>query len=78
MLSPPATSLLLPLLLDRRSVYNCCRCCRCPQVPGATTYFGCVGDDHYAAELKKVASKDGVKVRARQRLIAPAGAFCCS
>ncbi len=35
----------------------------CPQVPGATTYMGCVGADHYAEELKKVASKDGVKVR---------------
>jgi adenosine kinase len=32
------------------------------QVPGATTYFGCVGADHYAEELKKVASKDGVNV----------------
>lgn len=30
------------------------------QVPGATTYFGCVGQDHYAEELKKVAAKDGV------------------
>lgn len=33
------------------------------QVPGATTYFGCVGKDHYADELTKVAAKDGVKVR---------------
>lgn len=31
------------------------------QVPGATTYFGCVGKDHYADELTKVAAKDGVK-----------------
>ncbi|KAL4459058.1 hypothetical protein ABPG75_013923 [Micractinium tetrahymenae] len=31
------------------------------QVPGATTYFGCVGKDHYAEELEKVAAKDGVR-----------------
>lgn len=33
------------------------------QVPGATTYMGCVGADHYAEELRKTASKDGVNVR---------------
>jgi adenosine kinase len=32
------------------------------QVPGATTYMGSVGDDHYAEELKKTATKDGVNV----------------
>lgn len=37
------------------------------QVPGATTYFGCVGQDHYAEELKKVAAKDGVAVSCRWR-----------
>ena len=31
-------------------------------MPGATTCLGCVGKDHYAAELQKVASKDGVQV----------------
>lgn len=45
-------------------------------MPGATTYFGCVGDDHYAEELKKVASKDGVNVSERERLTA-AGRFLC-
>lgn len=39
-----------------------------PQVPGATTYMGCVGADHYAEELKKVASKDGVKASSLQLL----------
>lgn len=35
---------------------------RMQQVPGATTYFGCVGKDHYADALQKVAAKDGVNV----------------
>lgn len=33
------------------------------QVPGATTYMGSVGKDHYADELRKVATKDGVNVQ---------------
>jgi adenosine kinase len=33
------------------------------QVPGATTYMGSVGADHYAEELKKTATADGVNVR---------------
>ena len=37
------------------------------QVPGATTYLGCVGDDDYAATLKATATKDGVNVRAGVR-----------
>jgi len=32
------------------------------QVPGATAYFGCVGDDEFAAEMTKTAEKDGVNV----------------
>ena len=32
------------------------------QVPGATSYFGCVGSDHYAEQLREVATKDGVNV----------------
>lgn len=32
-------------------------------VPGATTYMGCVGADHYADELQKTATKDGVTAR---------------
>lgn len=32
-------------------------------VPGATTYMGCVGADHYAEVLRNTASKDGVEVR---------------
>ena len=31
-------------------------------VPGATSYFGCVGSDHHAEQLRKVAEKDGVNV----------------
>lgn len=33
------------------------------QVPGATTYMGSVGADHYAEELRKTALADGVEVR---------------
>ena len=36
------------------------------QVPGATSYFGCVGKDHYADQLKEVATKDGVNVSCRR------------
>ncbi|KAI7844663.1 hypothetical protein COHA_001752 [Chlorella ohadii] len=43
------------------------------QVPGATTYMGCVGADHYAEELKKVASKDGVKVHYMVDAATPTG-----
>jgi len=32
------------------------------QVPGATSYMGCVGDDEFAQEMTKTASKDGVNV----------------
>ena len=38
-----------------------CLCFPCLQVPGATTYLGCVGKDHYADELTKVAAQDGVQ-----------------
>lgn len=37
-------------------------------MPGATTYFGCVGKDHYAEELTKVAAKDGVNVSGAEQL----------
>jgi adenosine kinase len=33
------------------------------QVPGATAYFGCVGDDEFAAEMTKTAEKDGVNAK---------------
>lgn len=33
------------------------------QVPGATSYFGCVGADEHAEQLRKTATKDGVNVR---------------
>lgn len=33
------------------------------QAPGATTYFGCVGSDGHAEQLRKTASKDGVNVQ---------------
>jgi adenosine kinase len=33
------------------------------QVPGATTYMGSVGADHYAEELRKTALADGVEAR---------------
>lgn len=33
------------------------------QVPGATSYMGCVGDDEFAQEMTKTASKDGVNVK---------------
>jgi adenosine kinase len=33
------------------------------QVPGATTYMGSVGKDHYADQLSKVAANDGVDAR---------------
>lgn len=35
------------------------------QVPGATAYMGCVGDDEFAQEMTKTAAKDGVNVSAR-------------
>ena len=33
------------------------------QVPGATSYFGCVGSDDYAEKLRKAAPDGGVNVR---------------
>eukprot|EP00887_Chlorella_sp_A99_P006755 scaffold3.g6755.t1 len=33
------------------------------RVPGATSYFGCVGADEHAEQLRKTATKDGVNVR---------------
>ena len=49
---------------------------RTTQVPGATSYFGCVGSDHYAEELRKVAAQDGVNVRPLCRFLgALAAAF---
>lgn len=33
------------------------------QVPGATSYFGCVGSDEYAEKLRKAAHDGGVNVR---------------
>ncbi|GBF90549.1 adenosine kinase-like [Raphidocelis subcapitata] len=33
------------------------------QVPGATAYMGCVGDDDFAATMTDTAEKDGVNVR---------------
>lgn len=33
------------------------------QVPGATTYMGCVGNDEFAAKMTETASQDGVTVR---------------
>ena len=32
------------------------------QVPGATTYMGCVGNDAFAAKMTETATKDGVQV----------------
>ena len=32
------------------------------QVPGATAYMGCVGDDEFAQKMTATASKDGVNV----------------
>ncbi len=32
------------------------------QVPGATTYMGCVGDDEFAKKMTETATKDGVQV----------------
>lgn len=33
-----------------------------PNSPGATTFVGCVGDDHFAAKLRESATADGVDV----------------
>lgn len=33
------------------------------QVPGATSYFGCVGSDNFADTMRETAQKDGVNVR---------------
>ena len=33
------------------------------QVPGATSYFGSVGDDDYAQKLRSAASASGLNVR---------------
>jgi adenosine kinase len=32
------------------------------QVPGATTYMGCVGEDEFARKMTETATKDGVQV----------------
>ncbi len=32
------------------------------QVPGATSYMGCVGKDEFADKMTETASKDGVQV----------------
>lgn len=34
-----------------------------PQVPGATSYMGCVGDDEFAAKMTAAAEGAGVNVR---------------
>lgn len=33
------------------------------QIPGATSYMGCIGKDKYGEEMKKNAKDAGVKVR---------------
>lgn len=33
------------------------------QTPGATSYFGCIGDDDFGGKMKENAKKDGVNVR---------------
>lgn len=43
------------------------------QVPGASTYMGSVGADHYAEQLHKTASADGVAVRYRVDEATPTG-----
>jgi len=43
------------------------------QVPGATTYVGCVGKDQFGDELKKAAEGDGVKVQYQVTESAPTG-----
>lgn len=35
------------------------------QVPGATSYFGCIGNDDYGKRMIETAGKDGVNVRER-------------
>ena len=32
------------------------------QVPDASSYIGCVGNDHFATKLREAAAKDGVNV----------------
>ena len=34
------------------------------QVPGATSYMGCVGKDDFGNKMKETATQDGVNVRA--------------
>jgi adenosine kinase len=48
----------LPVLKKQCIVYIY----RVEQVPGATSYMGSVGADHYADQLRKTAEKDGVNV----------------
>lgn len=37
------------------------------QVPGATSYFGSVGDDEYARRMRGVAEAEGVNIRYQVR-----------
>lgn len=37
------------------------------QVPGATSYMGCVGKDDFGNKMKETATQDGVNVRADLR-----------
>lgn len=32
------------------------------QIPGATSYMGCIGKDKFGEEMKKQSTEDGVKV----------------
>ncbi|EIE21409.1 adenosine kinase isoform 1T-like protein [Coccomyxa subellipsoidea C-169] len=43
------------------------------QVPGATSYFGCVGDDEYAEKLRKAAQDGGVNVQYHVDTSTPTG-----
>jgi len=41
--------------------------------PGTVTYFGCVGKDQYAADLKAAANKDGLRVEYQVDAARPTG-----
>ena len=43
------------------------------QIPGATTYIGCVGKDEYGLRMHKEASKDGVNVQYMEDPATPTG-----
>jgi adenosine kinase len=47
------------------------------QIPGATGYTGCVGNDNYSAKLREVAAKDNVTLHYMVEPTVPTGTCAC-